>query len=43
MITGVTRTFDRIAAWSQLRRRYQARAKQSHYQRRQARHNEPLL
>ena len=43
VIHGVTVSFDRITAWSHLRRRYQARAKRSHYQRKQAQHNEVLL
>ena len=43
MIHTTHRPIDRIAAWSQLRRRYQARAKHSHYQRRQKQNNEPLL
>jgi hypothetical protein len=43
VIYGVSRSFDRITAWSRLRRRYQARAKHSHYQRRQKPHNETLL
>ncbi|NIL44068.1 hypothetical protein HCB17_25360 [Salinispora arenicola] len=33
LIHGVNRSFDRIAARSHLRHRYQARAKRSHYQR----------
>lgn len=43
MIHGVTVSFDRITAWSHLRRRYQARAKRSHYQRKRLKNNEMLL
>ena len=38
LIRGVTVSFDRITAWAHLRRRYQARARKSHYQRRQKQH-----